>query len=65
MLVCPPVPEATVRVTKVVRKTKDNMIELHLGSEDPNPLTRGRWFPSLLVRTVDLPGMSKCCLILE
>ena len=27
----PPVPEATIRVTKVVRKKKDNMIEIHLG----------------------------------
>jgi hypothetical protein len=27
----PPVPEATVRVMKVVRKKKDNRFELHLG----------------------------------
>jgi hypothetical protein len=27
----PPVPEATVRVTKVVRRKKDKLIELHLG----------------------------------
>lgn len=27
----PPVPEATVRVTKVVRKTGSGIIELHLG----------------------------------
>lgn len=27
----PPVSEATVRVTKVVRRTKDKIIELHLG----------------------------------
>ena len=27
----PPVPEATIRVTKVVRRKKDKVIELHLG----------------------------------